>query len=35
MKFQPGDNAKKVGGSYQATGTIIAAFLTRDAGQVA
>ncbi len=30
MKFQPGSRARKVGGSYQATGTIRAAFLARD-----
>jgi rubredoxin len=29
-KFKPGDRVKKVGGSYQATGTIKAAFLADD-----
>ena len=31
--FEVGDRARKVGGSYQATGTILAIFITRDEEQ--
>ena len=31
--FSVGDRARKVGGSYQATGTIRAVFLTRNSEQ--
>ena len=29
-KFKVGDRVQKVGGSYQATGTVMAAFVTRN-----
>jgi hypothetical protein len=33
MKFIPGDRVRKVGGSYQAEGKIVAAWISEDDGQ--